>query len=92
MPGALWSHFKRYIGSGYPNVLVWKAPTRTTVPQRVIEEARERDPAAAASEDEAQFRTDIGAFAGRDALEACVAKSSLIVLHDRKAGEAGRFV
>jgi hypothetical protein len=74
--GALWSNFKRYYGSDDPNVLVWKAPTRTmnaTVPQRVIDEARERDPAAAASEYEAEFRTDIGAFVDRDALEACVA-------------------
>jgi hypothetical protein len=73
--GALWSNFKRYFGSDDPNVLVWKAPTRTmnaTVPQRVIDEARERDPAAAASEYEAEFRTDIGAFVDREALEACV--------------------
>ena len=73
--GALWSNFKRYYGSDDPNVLGWKAPTRTmnaTVPQRVIDEARERDPAAAASEYEAEFRTDIGAFVDREALEACV--------------------
>jgi Terminase large subunit, T4likevirus-type, N-terminal len=74
--GALWSHFKRYYGADDTNVLVWKAPTRTmnaTVPQRVIDEARERDPAAAASEYDAEFRTDIGAFVDRETIEACVA-------------------
>jgi hypothetical protein len=44
-----------------------------TVPQRVIDEAMERDPASAAAEYGAEFRSDIESFVSRDAIEACVA-------------------
>jgi hypothetical protein len=74
--GALWSNFKRYYGVDDPSVLVWKAPTRVmndTVPQRVIDEARERDPDSAASEYDAEFRNDVGAFVDRAVIEAAVA-------------------
>ena len=56
-------------------ILVWQAPTRLmnpTVPQRVIDEAMERDPASASSEFMAQFRTDVAAWISRNALMACV--------------------
>ena len=43
-----------------------------TVPQRVIDEATERDPASAAAEYGAQFRTDVESFVNREAVEACV--------------------
>ena len=43
-----------------------------TVPQRVIDEATERDPASAAAEYGAQFRSDVESFVDRAALEACV--------------------
>jgi hypothetical protein len=73
--GALWDAYKRYFGSSDPNVLVWKAATRTmnpTVPQRVIDEAMERDAASAGAEYFADFRTDVDAFVSREAVEACV--------------------
>ena len=44
-----------------------------TVPQRVIDEAMERDPATAAAEYGAEFRSDIESFVSREAVEACVA-------------------
>jgi hypothetical protein len=44
-----------------------------TVPQRVIDEATERDPAWAAAEYGAQFRSDVQSFVSREAVEACVA-------------------
>ena len=73
--GVLWERTKDYYGKDDPNVLVWKAPTRVmnpTVPQRVIDDAYERDPANAAAEFGAEFRLDIDAFIGREAVEACV--------------------
>jgi hypothetical protein len=72
--GALWDAHRRHFGKdGAP--LVWQAPTREmnpTVPQRVINEATERDPASAAAEYGAQFRTDVESFVNREAVEACV--------------------
>jgi hypothetical protein len=63
--GALWQAFKRYWASDDPNVLVWRAATRTmntTVPQRVIDEAVEQDPERAQSEYFAEFRSDVATF------------------------------
>ena len=49
-----------------------RATMNPTVPQRVIDEATERDPASAAAEYGAQFRSDIESFVSREAVEACV--------------------
>jgi hypothetical protein len=71
--GELWNHYRRHYGQE-SQVLVWKADTRTmnsTVPQSVIDEAIERDPASAAAEYGAQFRTDIEALIQREVVEAC---------------------
>jgi hypothetical protein len=74
--GALWdAHRRHYAKDGDP-VLVWQADTRSmnpTVSQTVIDEATERDPASAAAEYGAQFRSDIESFVSRDCVEACVA-------------------
>ncbi len=51
------------------------SPTKVmnpTVPERVIKEAYERDPASAAAEYGAQFRSDVESFVSREAVEACV--------------------
>jgi len=73
--GALWGTFRRYYGVDDPNVLVWRAPTRVmnpTVPERVIEEARERDPDAARGEYDAEFRDDISGFVDAATIEASI--------------------
>jgi hypothetical protein len=73
--GALWDAWRRHYAKPSPT-LVWQAPTRTmspTVPQSVIDEATERDPASAAAEWRAEFRTDVESFVSREAVEACVA-------------------
>ena len=73
--GALWAAFRRFFGVDDPNVLVWRAPTRTmnpTISERVIAEARERDPDAARSEYDAEFRDDIANFVGREALDGAI--------------------
>ena len=73
--GALWDAHRRHYGKDGDPILVWHADTRTmnpTVAQRVIDEAAERDPAMAAAEYGAQFRTDVESFVSREAVEACV--------------------
>lgn len=74
--GALWDAYRKHFGKDGDPVLVWKAPTRVmnaTVPQSIIDEAMERDPASAAAEYGAEFRSDIESFVSREAVEACVA-------------------
>jgi hypothetical protein len=73
--GALWDAHRHYFGKEGDRVLVWRAPTRRmnpTVPQRVIDEALERDPASAAAEWMAEFRIDVESFIAREAVEAAV--------------------
>jgi hypothetical protein len=73
--GALWDAFRKHYGKDDDRVLVWKAPTRTmnpTVGQQVIDAASEADPASAAAEWLAEFRSDIESFISREAVEACI--------------------
>jgi hypothetical protein len=73
--GALWDAHRKHYGKDGDPVLTWQAPTllmNPTVPQRVIDEAMERDPVSAASEYGAAFRTDIESYISREAIEACV--------------------
>ena len=73
--GALWDAYRRHYGKDDASVLVWRAPTlvmNPSVPQATIDEAYEADPASAAAEYGAEFRTDVENFVSREALEACV--------------------
>lgn len=73
--GALWDAHRKHFGKDGDPILVWQAPTRImnpSVPQRVIDEAMERDPASALAEYGAQFRSDIEAFIAREVVEQCV--------------------
>jgi hypothetical protein len=72
--GALWDSYRRHFGKPSP-VLLWKAGTRImnpTVPQDVIDEAMEADPARAAAEYGAEFRTDVESFVSREVIESCI--------------------
>jgi hypothetical protein len=72
--GALWDACRKHFGKDSP-VLVWKAPTRTmnpSVPQSVIDAAIEADPASAAAEYGAEFRTDVESFISREIVDAAV--------------------
>jgi terminase large subunit-like protein len=72
--GALWDAYHRYFGKE-GEVLVWKATTKEMHPgvsQRAIDADFERDPAHAAAEWLAEFRTDVESFLSREAVEACV--------------------
>lgn len=73
--GASYDAYQRHYGKDDSAVLVWKAPTRVmnpSVPQSVIDDAMERDPAAAAAEYMAEFRSDIESFISVEAVRACV--------------------
>jgi hypothetical protein len=73
--GALYEAFKKHYGRDNAPVLVWKAATRTmnpSVPQSVIDEAYERDAAAAAAEHGAEFRTDLVTFVDPAVVARCV--------------------
>ncbi|MFT8464822.1 MULTISPECIES: terminase large subunit domain-containing protein [Acetobacter] len=72
--GVLWKTFKRYYGQEGANTLVWKAATRDMNPEFDEQEERdayEEDPAAAAAEYGAEFRSDIASFVAPEVVEAC---------------------
>jgi hypothetical protein len=72
--GALWNAYKRHF-SKPSATLVWKADTRTmnpTISQDIIDEAIEADPANAAAEFGAEFRSDVAAYVDRAVVEAAV--------------------
>jgi hypothetical protein len=74
--GELWNAHKRFFGKDDAPALVWQAATRVmnpSIPQRVIDEAYERDPQSAAAEYGAEFRSDIDTFVSREVVEAAVA-------------------
>jgi hypothetical protein len=74
--GALFDAFRRNFGHDDAQALIWKAPTRVmnpSVPQSFIDEALQRDPASAAAEYMAEFRTDVESFIQREVVEAAVA-------------------
>jgi hypothetical protein len=73
--GALWGAFKDHYGKEDDPVLIWKASSSTmnlAIDPAAIEAAYERDPASAAAEYGAEFRTDVEAFVTREMLEAVV--------------------
>jgi hypothetical protein len=70
--GVLWNAYRKQFGKDGP-VLVWKADTATmnpTVPAEVIATAYEEDPASAAAEYGAEFRTDVETFVAREVVDA----------------------
>ena len=75
--GPLYNAYKRHYGHGDSPVLVIQAATRTmnpTVPQRVIDDAMDRDPAAASAEYLAQFRSDVGSFLDAELIDRAIEK------------------
>ena len=75
--GVLWQTFRRHWGQDGARVLVWRGTTAEMNPSldpAVIAEAYEEDPASAAAEYGAQFRTDIDSYVSREAVEAAVVR------------------
>ena len=79
--GELWNAFRRDHGPlGDRLVLVAKAPSRvmnSTLSEKVLARAYERDPAAALAEYGAEFRTDIESFVSREAIDDAIVPSRL---------------
>ena len=76
--GALWEACDRHYGRDGSTTLVWKAPTlrmNPTIPQADIDAEYEKDPASAAAEYGAEFRTDVESFISIEAVRACVQPS-----------------
>lgn len=70
--GALWDAYRRYFRSHDPHILVAQAPSKAmnpSLPQRVIDQAYDRDPEAAKAEYGALFRSDLEAFIAREVVE-----------------------
>jgi len=71
--GAMWNAFRRYWGADDAPALFWQSATRTmnpTVPQAVVDEAFERDPASAEAEFNATFRSDVAEWISRAVVDA----------------------
>ena len=71
--GALWDTYRNHFGKDGDDILVWQATTREMnpgVPQRFIDRKYAEDPARAAAEYGAQFRTDLEQFVSREVVEA----------------------
>jgi hypothetical protein len=73
--GPLWEAFDRYFGKDDDRVIVWKTQSRTmnsTIPERVVLDALERDEAAARAEWLAEFCENLAGFVSLEQLRACV--------------------
>ena len=73
--GVLYDDFRRFFGKDEASVMVWKAPTKLMNPsisQSFLDQEYERDPASAAAEYGAEFRSDIAAFISREAVDAVI--------------------
>lgn len=89
--GPLYENYRRYYGQDGASVLVIQATSRTmnpVMPQRVVDHAMERDPAAASAEYLAQFRSDVGTFLDSE----LVAKAVEPVCRERAPQERFRYV
>jgi hypothetical protein len=75
--GVLWSEYEKHFGKDDDPVLVWQAETvrmNPTVPSGIIAEAYADDPANAAAEYGAQFRSDVSGYVTVEALDQCIVK------------------
>jgi hypothetical protein len=73
--GALWNAYQKHFAKDRDEVLVWQAATRdmnASVRQSYIDAHVADDPARAAAEYGAQFRTDIEGFVSIEVVRACV--------------------
>jgi hypothetical protein len=83
--GPVWEAWRKHFGQD-GDILVWKAPTRRMnplVPQATIDIAMERDPARAAAEWGAEFRTDVESYVSREVVDAAVVTDRHELLRDK---------
>ncbi len=70
----MWEAYRRHYGKDGARALIWQADTRRmnpTIPQSLIDEEFERDPANAVAEFGSQFRGDIESYLTRENIDAC---------------------
>ena len=75
--GELWNAYRRYFGQDKPDTIVWHATTQDmhpTINPSIIARAYEEDPASAAAEYGAQFRSDLEDFVSSEVVEAAIMK------------------
>jgi hypothetical protein len=75
--GVLFNTFRRHWGQAGARVLVWRGTTaemNETIDPAIIAEAYEDDPASAAAEYGAEWRTDVDTFVSRDVVDAAVVR------------------
>tara|TARA_R110002049_G_scaffold308468_1_gene512601 strand:+ start:14755 stop:16137 length:1383 start_codon:yes stop_codon:yes gene_type:complete len=85
--GVLWENYRKHFGQASPRVLVAQAPSllmNPTLPEYVVQEALQDDPAAAAAEYLAQFRTDVESFVSVESVDACTRPSHVQLPFDSK--------
>jgi hypothetical protein len=73
--GSMYSDFQSYYGVEDSPVLVWKSPTwvmNPSVPQSFIDDAFKRDPASAAAELGAEWRSDVSGWLSLETIQAAV--------------------
>ena len=83
--GELWNAYRRHYGQDSP-ILVAQAPSRTMnpeLPERVVNEAMDRDPDAARAEYFAEFRSDIEGFLQREVVDVAVRPDPLDLPYTR---------
>jgi hypothetical protein len=77
--GELWRLYQQHYGpAGDPRILVAQAPSRVmnpSLPEFVVNRAMQRDPASAAAEFMAAFRSDLEQWAAREAVESCISRT-----------------
>jgi hypothetical protein len=79
--GLLYQKHRDHYGQDDDDVLVVRGPSRLfnpTLPQRVIDDALKRDPAAARAEWLAEWRDDVTAFLSRELIESSVDRGVLV--------------
>lgn len=84
--GVLWEKYRQWYGKA-SRPLIWKAPTvymHPSVDRAFIDQKYEEDPASAAAEYGAEFRTDVAAFVTREAVDAVVAAGRVELLPSAK--------
>jgi hypothetical protein len=80
--GSVYETYREHYGhwKQRADLLVWRAPTTTmnpTLNTTVIEQARQRDPAAAKAEWDAEFRDDVSSAFDSALIEACTVRKRL---------------
>lgn len=71
----IWGAYQRYHGKPDGDAVLVQAPTldlNPTFDRRAVEKAYEEDPASAAAEYGAQFRSDVESFVSRETIDDCV--------------------